>query len=254
MIRERIEDGILIAEFCNGKYNTITTETLIQLRDAIAKVNTDKSLKGMILTGAGRIFCSGFDIPNFLSFKNLDEAVKFFEDYAEPVFMDYFMCKKPTVAAINGAPIAGGMILATASDYRIVKNHPKIQLGMSEIKIGLGLSIVQTEIMRFGLDGDRAYRNVMFNGERYGVEKALEVGLVDELAEEANLLTRAKQVVAGWWDNPGHSFSLLKESLRRPAYDRMKYYLANASWQQGFNCMFDPETRGALEFVQKMMV
>ncbi len=253
MINQRVEDGILIAEFNNGKFNDIDKETLLHIKDAVQKVNTDDSLKGLIFTGAGRAFCSGFSLPMFLGFKDLAETVKFFEEYTEPIFMDLFMCRKPVVSAINGAAMAGGVILAMATDYRIAKNHPKIQLGMTEIKIGLGLSIVQTEIMRFGLNSDRTYRDVMFNGERYGVEKALEMGIVDELADEENLMPRAKQIVTLWWDNPGKAFSLLKESQRIPTLDRMKHYLASNRWREALNCMFHPETRATLEFVNKMM-
>jgi len=252
MINERIEDNIVIAEFENGKYNSMNLESLIKLKAIIRKVNDDDSIKGLIMTGAGKTFSSGFDLPMFLGFKDLDETVKFFEQ-AEDVFIDFFMCKKPVVSAINGAAMAGGLILSMASDYRIVKNHPKIQLGMSEIKIGLALSIVQTEIMRFGLDSDKKFRDVMYFGERYSVDQAKELEMVDEIVEEDQLIERAKQIVTGWIDNPGRAFMLLKYSLRKPAEDRMRQRLKDENWQEGFNCMFDPQTRATLELVQKMM-
>ncbi|PKL38041.1 MAG: hypothetical protein CVV44_12800 [Spirochaetae bacterium HGW-Spirochaetae-1] len=252
MITERIEDNILIASFEHGKFNSITHESVQQLRAMVKKVNEDDSIKGLVLTGAGKVFSSGFDLPMFLGFKDLKEAVAFFEE-AEDVFIDFFMCRKPVIAAINGAAMAGGMILSMACDYRIVKNHPKIQLGMTEIKIGLGLSIVQTEIMRFGLDSDRMYRDIMYFGERFGVEKAKELGIVDEIVEEDQLIARAKQIVTTWIDNPARAFSLLKVSLRRPMEERMRQRLKNENWQDGFKCMFDPQTRATLELVQKMM-
>ncbi len=253
MLNVKTEDGIIIAEFSNGKFNTITMETLNRLDETLKQVREDESLKGIVLTGAGRVFSSGFDLPTFLGFKNLDEVVAFF-NVAERVFMDFFMCPKPVIAAINGAAMAGGLILATACDYRIVKNHPKIQLGMSEIKIGLGLSVVQSEIMKFGFDSARRFRDIMYNGERYGVAQALEAGMVDELAEEDALMARAKELVVKWYDNPGRAFGMLKKGLRQPIADRMKHYLENTNWQDGFNCMFNPETRAALDFVRQMMV
>ncbi len=253
MIATRIEDGILVAEFCNGKYNSITLETLKQLREAVKKTNSDPTIKGIVLTGQGRVFSAGFDLPTFMGFKDLKEVTDFFENWAEPVFMEFFMCAKPTIAAINGAAMAGGLILATACDYRILKNHPKIQLGMTEIKIGLGLSVVQSEIMQFGWDSAKKFRDIMYNGERYGVEDALKLGMVDELVEEEKLLPRAKEIVAKWYDNPGKAFGMLKLGLRRPVYDRMKHYLENSNWKDGFKCFFNPETRAAIDFVMKMM-
>ncbi|MBN1532484.1 MAG: enoyl-CoA hydratase/isomerase family protein, partial [Spirochaetes bacterium] len=149
MIQDRIEDGIIIATFANAPMNTITRDTVKDLKRIIDRANTDDSVKGIVFTGAGKTFSAGFDLPMFLGFKDLKEVVAFFEE-VEQIYIDLFMCRKPVVAAINGAAVAGGLITAMACDYRIAKNHPKITLGMTEIKIGLGLSIVQTEIMRWG--------------------------------------------------------------------------------------------------------
>ena len=252
MIQERIEDNIVIATFDNGKFNSITHESLKILGAIIKKVNEVDEIKGLIVTGAGKVFCSGFDLPMFLSFKDLDEVLAFFEE-AEKIFIDFFTCKKPVVSVINGAAMAGGLILAMASDYRVCKNHPRIQLGMSETKIGLGLSVTQTEIMRFGLDSNKKFREVMYFGERYNVEKAQELGLVDELVADSQLIPRAKEIVSRWIDNPGRAFISLKHGLRFPAAERMRTYLKETNWQDGFKCFFDPQTRMSLEMVRKMM-
>ena len=253
MIKEDIKEGILTASFDNGKFNSINLDVLNQLGEIVKKVNSDDSIKGMILTGEGRTFCSGFDLSMFLGFKDLPEVIKFFE-ISEQVFMDFFMCDKPIITAMNGAAMAGGLILGMGSDYRICKNHPKIQIGMSEIKIGLGLSIVQTEMMRFGLDGDKKYRDVMYFGERYNVDKALSLGIIDEIVEEDKLLERGAELIKLWMDNPARAFILLKKSLRQPTFDRMKHYLDTTNWGEGLNCLFDPQTRATLEVVVKMMV
>ncbi len=252
MIKQQVEDGILIGTFDNGKYNTINQESLKNLREIVDRANSDDSIKGVILTGEGKTFSSGFDLPMFMGFKDLDEVVTFFEK-TEGLYIDLFMCAKPVVSAMNGATVAAGLITAMATDYRIMKNHPKIRLGMSEIKIGLGLSIVQTEIMRFGFDSDRKYRDVMFFGEMYDVSRAKELDLVDELVEEENLIPRAKEIVATWTSGPGNAFTLLKQSQRASCAERMRHRLENENWREAFNCFFDEETRGAIDMVIKMM-
>jgi len=252
MIQERIEDNIVVAEFASGKFNSLTLEMLYQIRDIVKKVNDEDELKGLIFTGSGKIFCSGFDLPTFLGFKDLAEAVEFFK-VSEDVFIDVFMCKKPVIAAMNGSAMAGGLILGNACDYRLIKNHPKIQVSMSEVKIGLGLSVVQTALMRYGLDSEKGYRDVMYFGERYNVDGAKEVGLVDEIVEGDQLLPRAKEIITTWIDNPGRSFMLLKYSQRRPYEEEMRKYLKTENWQDGLNCIFHPDTRATLEIVNKMM-
>lgn len=251
MIQQRVEDGIIIATIEHGKTNSITEKALETLDEIVRNLNEKDDLKGMVLTGAGKTFSSGFDLPMFLGFKDLDEVVAFFRK-EEEILINLFTCSKPVVAALNGAAVAGGFITAMAADYRIVKNHPKIKLGMNEIKIGLGLSIVQTEVVRFGLDGDRAFRDVMYFGELYDVQKAKEQGIVDEIAEEADLIPRAKQVVSQWIDNPGRAFRLLKGSLRKPYENRMRQRLRDEEWEPLFKIMFDPQTRALLEIGAKM--
>ena len=252
MIQERIEDGIIIATFDNGKANTITLETLRQLKSVVAKANSDDSILGIVLTGEGRAFSSGFDLPMFLDFKDLDEVVEFFNE-EEEILLDLFMCKKPVVSAINGAAVAGGLITAMASDYRIIKNHPKVVTGMSEIKIGLGLSIAQTEILRFSFDSNKLFQDVMYWGKIVNAETAHSMGFIEELAEEDTLLPRAKEVVTQWSSGPGEAFSMLKESIRQPAAMLIRDRLKNENWQEKFNIFFDPGTRQALEMVQAMM-
>lgn len=253
MLNERIEENIVIAELENGKTNSITKETLEKLQAIVKKVNTDDSLKGIIITGAGRFFSSGFDLPMFLGFKDLDEVVSFFQ-FEEHVLIDLFTCQKPVIAAMNGHTTAGGLITAMAADYRIVKNHPKIKIGMSEIKIGLGLSLAQAEIMKFGLDSDKKFRDVMYFGQMFDVTRAKEMEIVDELVEtDEELINRAKQVISSWVDNPGTAFKDLKRVLRAPAAKNLQNMLETIDWKSPLNCFFDKSVRGTLEMVQKMM-
>ncbi|HPI93902.1 MAG TPA: enoyl-CoA hydratase/isomerase family protein [Deltaproteobacteria bacterium] len=252
MLNERIEDGIIIATFENGKTNSITLEMLRTLRDIVRRANEDDAVKGIILTGAGRIFCSGFDLPTFLGFQTLEEIVKFFDE-EEEILLELFMCKKPVVSVMNGAAVAGGLIFAMATDYRIVKNHPKISIGMSEIKLGLPLSLAQSGIMRFGYDSDKKFTDLMYFGRMLDVNTAKELAIVDEVVEEDQLIPRAKEVIKTWIDNPGRAFIKLKEALKKPVADRIRERIRTENWQDTLNCFFDKDVRGALEFVRSMM-
>ena len=87
-----------------------------------------------------------------------------------------------------------GLIFAMAADYRIVKNHPKITIGMSEIKIGLPLSLAQSGVMRFGYDSDKKFTDLMYFGRMLNVNEAKDLAIVDEIVEEDQLMPRAKAV------------------------------------------------------------
>ncbi len=253
MLKKEVQDNIVIASLTDGKTNAVTMETLKQLKEIVAEVNENDSLKGIVLTGEGRFFSSGFSLPMFIGFETPEEVVSFFEEQEE-ILLDFFTCKKPVVCAMNGHCAAMGLILAMASDYRIVKNHPKIKLGMSEIKIGLGLSIAQSGVMRFGLDSDKKYRDVMYFGEMMDVTKALDMEIVDEVVEEENLLPRAKQIISQWIDTPNRPFIQIKHSLKAERTVQIKKALKEENWQETLTkTLLSKDVKATLEFVQATM-
>lgn len=253
MLHQRIEDDILILTIENGRDNSLTHEFFTGLKSAIDQANNNPSPKGIIITGSGKFFSSGFNLPLFLSFKTPKEVADFFRDIEEPGMLDLFMCKKPVIAALNGHTVAGGLIIAMACDYKIATPNPKAKYGMSEIKIGLPLAVTQGEIVRFGMDSDRNYRDLIYFGQMLDVNRAREIGVVDEIVEEAELINRAKQLVSLWIDNPGRAFSRLKYLLRRPLHERMEKMIKEYDWEDGLKCFFQDDVRKTLEFVQMAM-
>ncbi|TWI75604.1 enoyl-CoA hydratase/carnithine racemase [Desulfobotulus alkaliphilus] len=252
MIKESLEDGIIIVTLSHGKTNSITRETMEKIAVIVDKANTDDSIKGIILTGEGKFFSSGFHLPTFINFKDHADAVNFFE-FEEEFLLNFFVCKKPVISAMNGHTAAMGMIMAMASDYRLVTSHPKVKLGMSEIKLGLALTIAELEVMRFGLDTDKKFRDVMYFGEMISPEKALERGIVDEVLEADQLIPRAKEIICSWIDNPGRAFITLKETLKYDSAQRIRTKLDELDWRASLHGFFDPNVKATLEFVQATM-
>jgi enoyl-CoA hydratase/carnithine racemase len=253
MLKKETQDGIVIARLSDGKTNAVTLETLKQLKEIVSEVNETDDLKGIILTGEGRFFSSGFSLPMFVGFKTPEQVISFFTEQEE-ILTDFFACKKPVVCAMNGHCAAMGMILAMASDYRIVTNHPKIKLGMSEIKIGLSLSIAQSAVMRFGLDSDKRFRDVMYFGEMKDVTGAREMELVDEVVEAEDLLPRAKQIISLWIDTPNRPFIHIKQALKSGTARQIKQSLKEEPWQEKMaQTLLSKEVKATLEFVQAAM-
>lgn len=252
MIEETIVEDILTVTFKNGNTNAINRQMLDRLGEIVREADTSPSPKGIILTGEGRFFSSGFDLSLFLDFSDKQEAVEFFE-LEQRVLTALFACRKPVVAAINGHAAAGGLIYSMAADYRIIKEHPKIKVGMSEIKIGLPLNIAQHEVMRFGLDGNRSFRDVMFFGDMVDVYRARDLGLVDEVAGEEMLLDRARQIVSMWIDTPNRPFMRMKEMLRAETAERIRRRMEQEDWTAGLEGFFREDVRQTLEFVRASM-
>lgn len=252
MLEITISDQIMIATLTHGKTNAITRQTLEQLSEAIKTSADDASIKGLIITGQNRFFSSGFDLPTFMNFRNRDEAVDFMS-FTDTVLLEFFTCPKPVICAMNGHTAAGGLILAMASDYRIIADHPKIKIGMSEIKIGVPLTGAMSAVMRFGLDSNRRFRDVMCFGEMIDVTTARSRGMVDEIVDAEALMDRARAVVSLWVDNPGKAFAPIKLEQRLSTARRIEQRLRETDWHSTLDCFFDKQVKATLAAVQSKM-
>ena len=252
MLKTHIEDDILMATLAGGKTSAMDQQTLEDLLQAVDQVNNQAELKGMILTGQNRFFSTGFDLNTFIAFKTLEEAGEFIA-LADQVFLKVFKCTKPVISAMNGHTIAGGLILGMATDYRLLSNHPKTKVGMSEINIGVPLSAVQTAIMRFGLDADKTYRDLMYFGRLMGSEDALKKEIVDEILAPEALPDRAKAIVSSWMDTPGRPFIRLKQEFKREAAAGMEKRLLEKERYQKLDFFLNEEVKAALTKVQASM-
>lgn len=231
MLDIRIEDSIVIAKLDNPKTNSITAKMLRQLDALLDQINNEYKLKGLILIGSGRFFSSGFCLPELCVFTEASQAINWFQ-YEEQVLLKLFTCSKPVIGCLNGHAVAGGLIFAMASDYLMAQNSPRIKIGMSEIKIGLSLTPIQSEVMRWGLGTIKNYKDIIFKAENLNPVRAMELGIIDELVDQEDLLIeRAKQKVCSLIDTPSRPFIRLKNSHRRPAVLVMQKMLDECNWQ-----------------------
>lgn len=248
-----VEDDILIFKLDNNIYNAISRLTLEGLNEAIERTNSEETLKGLIIAGEGRFFSSGFELETFINFEDVAECLQWFE-FEEKVMYNLFTCKKPVIAAVNGHATAAGMIIAMAADYRLVINNPKIKIGMTEIHIGLSLTTIEAEIMKFGLDSDKNYRNVILSGKLMRPDEMVEKDIFDELvADEAELMDRAKAKVRSLIDTPGRPFTMLKHLQKRHSADYMMETYDKFDWNTFANFFFNESVRATLRKVKASM-
>ncbi|MGE5418441.1 MAG: enoyl-CoA hydratase/isomerase family protein [Acidobacteriota bacterium] len=246
----RIEDNIIIFTFNHTKVSSINTETLKGLDTMIDRLNNEEDLKGLVLTGVGRYFSGGFCLNTFTSFQSAQEIVDWFK-FEEEVLFKLFTCKKPVVAAINGHATAAGMIVSMACDYRLVLNNPKSKIGMTEIKIGLALTPAEGEIMRFGLDTDKNFRDVIFGGELMNPADAVSKNIFDELVEsEEELLAKAKAKVVAYIDTPGRPFIMLKYLQKKQAAEYMRSFINSYDFNILVKTFTDENIINTLKFVK----
>jgi 3-hydroxyacyl-CoA dehydrogenase/enoyl-CoA hydratase/3-hydroxybutyryl-CoA epimerase len=179
-------DGVvtLTLDDPSQRANTMTDNFRSSLASSVDRLEAENdSITGVIITSAKDTFFAGGDLK-LLSQVNDDNAQEFAAG-VEKIKADFRRLEKlgkPTVAALNGAALGGGLEIALACNRRIALDNPKSQFGLPEVTLGLlpGAGGVTRIIRLLGImDG---LMKVLVQGTRYKPADAVEVGIVDELA------------------------------------------------------------------------
>ncbi len=163
------------------KRNALNPEMVQSIKHHLAFAANDDNIRSLIITGEGKSFCSGADLDYLNSLKkfSVSENENDSECLAE-LFLSLYKFPKPTIAAVNGAAIAGGCGLASACDI-IVANPLNSKFGYSEVKIGFIPAIVSVFLIK--KVGEGVAKRMLLTGDYIEGKRAYEIGLVDFLSE-----------------------------------------------------------------------
>ena len=180
-------DGILTLTLHRPeRRNALTPEMREELIHALESAS--RSTEILILTGSGPAFCSGLDLSALERLASSSPA----EQEADArriahLFRTLYTFPAPTIAAVNGAAIAGGTGLATLCDFTLAV--PEDKFGYTEVRIGFIPAIVSVFL---GIQiGQKQAKNLLLSGRLFDTHQAHALGLVDEIVDSANLLPRA---------------------------------------------------------------
>lgn len=195
------------------KRNAISYELIEDLLAAFDEVAKSKAL-ALILTGAGKAFCSGLDLENLKTLigRSPEQSLKDTQTMAR-LFRTLYDFPKPTIAAVNGAAIAGGTGLATLCDFTLAA--PDAKFGYTEVRIGFVPAIVSTFLLRQA--GEKIARDLLLTGRLFDAEEALRIGLITEIVPAETLLTRARELAAQLMENSPSSLRYTKRLLSEAA-------------------------------------
>lgn len=180
MTTTTLHDDVLVVTLDSPPVNALGATLRTSVAEAVKAGCEDLAVRAIVLTGAGRGFSAGADIKEFggqrtgVSLTDLITVVE-----ASP---------KPVVAALHGSTLGGGLELALGAHYRIAA--PSARLGLPEVKLGLLPGAGGTQRLPRIIGVERALPMIV-EGEAVSGEKALELGLVDRLAEERGLVEAA---------------------------------------------------------------
>jgi methylglutaconyl-CoA hydratase len=206
------------------KRNAISFELIDDLLQALEEVEKSGALV-LILTGAGKAFCSGMDLENLKSLlgrtpqQNLHDS-----ETMVRLFRSLYEFPKVTIAAVNGPAIAGGTGLALLCDFTLAV--PEAKFGYTEVRIGFVPAIVSTFLLR--QTGEKYARDLLLTGRIIGAEEAARMGLVNEITEPQNLMARARALAAQLMENSPSSLRATKKLLNEHARAELDVQIASA--------------------------
>ena len=157
-IRQTIQGGIAEVRLERGKVNALNGQVVDELAHCFRDLTSEPQVRGILLTGTGKFFSFGFDIPEFLDVPR-EAFTRYLEKFAT-LYRDLFAHPKPVVAAINGHAVAGGCMLATACDARIMAEG-SAKIGLNEIGFGSSLFAGSLAMLRFWVGERRAQLSVL---------------------------------------------------------------------------------------------
>ncbi len=224
MIHIEREGAVSVLRIEHGKVQAMDLELMMAFSEALDELRSRRP-GAVILTGTGSAFSAGVDLPRLLE-GGTDYVKKFVPVLCEGV-QKLFAFPRPVIAAVNGHAIAGGCILVCACDYRIMAEG-SARLGVPELLVGVALPPIVLEVLRFALPNEHL-QELVYLGQTYSAEKALSLGLVDEIVKAESLLERAKAVADWLASAPLSAFESCKHQLRQPFIERAARFGAEDS-------------------------
>jgi len=164
--------------------NAITTEMAKNLRRALEFCQRSDKIRGIILTGNGTSFTTGMDIDEIDGSDHV--TVKEYEETAASI-QELVYYGKPTICAINGKSMGDGVAYSLCSDYRIAVKDcyfmmPEINIGVFP---GTGIIVLMSRVI-----GIPWTKKILMFAEKISAEKALEIGLIDQIVEDRGELMK----------------------------------------------------------------
>ncbi len=212
VLYERRGSAALITINRPDRRNALSRALLAALAEAFTQAEQDVTIRSVILTGAGAAFCAGMDLDELRGTLG-DQADMVWDDAAKlaALYEQIYSLPKPTIAAVNGAAVAGGAGLVTVCDLAFASGDAKF--GYPEVRRGLVAAMVMPHLLRHV--GERTARWLLLTGELIGADEAARAGLINAVVPKESLLDAAMAWSSSLAEGGPKALAATKELLRR---------------------------------------
>lgn len=190
--------------------NVLGRNILTELKLLLSHIQSNKSIRSVMITGSGKAFAAGADIKQ-MSTMNPDQA-KEFAQMGQELFSFMESMPQPIIACINGFALGGGCELACACDLRTAAKN--IKIGEPEVNLGIVPGFGGTLRLPRLIGLSQAKRMILL-GEALTAEEAERIGLIHKVFDSQHLLSETLKIAANLASKPAFSLAQAKKLLRK---------------------------------------
>ena len=199
------------------RLNALTFEVYKELRDTFQRLDTEPGVRAIIITGAGRAFCSGGDVEDIIG-ALLGRDLKALQDFTRltcDLILAMRRCRRPIVGALNGTVAGAGAVIAAACDIRVAAESAKIAFLFTKVGLSgadMGAAWLLPRIVGYG----RA-TEMLLTGEFVDAKRAYEIGLYNRVVPQAQVLPEARAIAEKLARGPSAALGVTKQALEAEA-------------------------------------
>ena len=196
------------------KRNALSRALIEAISSAFERAKNDAAVRCVILNAAGPVFCAGMDLAELQASLDVPKDQSPIWDDAfrlASLYDQIYALSKPTIAAVQGAAVAGGAGLVTVCDLAV--SVPEAKFGYPEVRRGLVAAMVMPHLMRHV--GERAARYLLLTGELIDAAAAERCGLINEVVHPDRLLERAQALAKACIEGGPNALTKTKEYLHQ---------------------------------------
>ena len=224
MIDVQTTDGIALLRFARPPANAIDLGAATALEEALARVAA-ADVRALVLTGDGGFFSAGLDLKVVPTYGPGEQRAMVMA--INRLLARLYGLPMPTIAAVNGHALAGGLVIVLACDYRLGARGAH-RLGLTEAKVAVPYPVAAMTVVESEL-GPTVARRLVLLARHQTSDEALRDGVLDEVTAPDDLVRRARAVAAELAALPREAYARIKHGLRRQALERIAHVVATGT-------------------------
>ena len=233
------------------RLNALTFEVYDELRNTFRALDTEPEVRAIVITGAGRGFCTGGDVEDIIGalFERDFEGLLEFTRMTCDLIAAIRQCRQPVVAALNGTVAGAGAVIATACDVRIAAESARIAYLFTRVGLSgadMGAAWLLPRIVGLG----RA-TELLMTGAFINAAEAHRIGLYNRVVADGEVAVAATEFAEELARGPSFALQVTKDALNKEAHMGLEEALEAEARAQAA-CMLNPNFREAYDaFVEK---